>query len=225
MKHAPIEAFVFDAYGTLFDLRALTHACETLWSDKGAAVADLWRRKQLEYTWLRTIMGKYEPFSAVTAAALRFSAAANGVELSDDASAQLLGVYRVLPLYPEVRTTLFALKASGRKLAVLSNGSPDMLEPLVTHGGIAGELECVLSVDALAAFKPAPAVYHFASGSLAVDLSRIGFVSSNGWDIAGAHAAGLTCFWVNRAQLPAEGLGAEPKAVLQSLDELLRFAR
>jgi 2-haloacid dehalogenase len=219
-----IEAFVFDAYGTLFDLAALTRACEGLWSEQGAAVADLWRRKQLEYTWLRTLMTKYEPFSAVTAAALRFATAARGLSLSDSASARLLSAYRELPSFPEVPATLRALRAAGRKLAILSNGSPDMLEPLVARSGIAAELECVLSVDSLAAFKPAPAVYQFASQSLGVDMSRIGFVSSNGWDIAGAHAAGLTCFWINRARLPAEGLGAEPKAELTSLDELLRFA-
>jgi len=220
-----IEAFVFDAYGTLFDLAALTRACENQWSNQGAAVADLWRRKQLEYTWLRTLMTKYQPFSAVTAAALRFATEAHGVNLSDAATAQLLSTYRELPPYPEVAKTLRALKAGGRRLSILSNGSPDMLEPLVAHSGLAAELDCVLSVDSLAAFKPAPAVYQFASHRLGVDMSRIGFVSSNGWDIAGAHAAGLTCFWINRARLPAEGLGAEPKAVLGSLDELLPFAR
>jgi len=218
-----IEAFVFDAYGTLFDLGALTRACESVWADQGRAVAELWRRKQLEYTWLRTIMTKYEPFSTVTAAALRFATEAHGVNLSDSASAQLLSAYRELPPYPEVAATLRALKAAGRRLAVLSNGSPDMLEPLLAHSGFADEFESVLSVDSLAAFKPAPGVYQLASHRLGVDRSRIGFVSSNGWDIAGAHAAGLTCFWINRARLPAEGLGAQPKAELASLDELLRF--
>jgi len=120
---------------------------------------------------------------------------------------------------------LRALKAGGQRLAVLSNGSPDMLQPLVERSGIASEFESVLSVDSLAMFKPAPTVYQFAARSLGVDRSRIGFVSSNGWDIAGAHAAGLTCFWINRARLPAEGLDAEPRAVLTSLDELLPFAR
>ena len=219
-----IEAFVFDAYGTLFDLAALTRACERIWSDKGAAVAELWRRKQLEYTWLRTLMGKYQPFSAVTAAALRFAAEAHEVSLSQAASAQLLAAYRELPPYPDAAATLHSLKAAGRKLAILSNGSPDMLEPLVAHSGLAAELECVLSVDSLAAFKPAPTVYQFASRSLGVEMSQIGFVSANGWDIAGAHAAGLSCFWVNRARLPAEGLGAEPRAVLASLAELVGFA-
>jgi 2-haloacid dehalogenase len=219
------DAFVFDAYGTLFDLGALTRACEKLWPERGAAVADLWRRKQLEYSWLRTAMERYQPFSELTSAALRFAADSQTLTLDADASLRLLRTYRELEPFPEVPRVLSELAARGRRLAILSNGSPEMLEPLLEHAGLRAHFELVFSVDSVKAFKPARLVYLSAARALSLEPTRIGFVSSNGWDIAGAYAAGLSCLWVNRAKLPPEGLGAEPLRVMNDLEGLLEFTR
>ena len=210
------EAFVFDAYGTLYDVHSVAARCEANWPGKGTQLSVLWRAKQLEYTWQRSLMQRYAPFSTVTRDALAYSCEALELELSVAQMAGLMAEYLNLSLYPDVVRTLQALKA---RKAILSNGSPDMLLPLVQNSGL--ELDAVISVDELRIFKPAPQVYALAVEKLHLDHSRIGFVSSNCWDAMGAKSYGFNVYWINRAGAPVDRLGFKPDRILASLNEIL----
>ena len=211
-----MQALVFDAYGTLFDVHSVARRCEALWPGKGAALSTAWRARQLEYTWLRSLMGRYVPFSQVTRDALAWACESLKLPFSENQLAELMEAYRRLALYPEVTEAFQKIKTVKR--AILSNGSPDMLEPLVKHSGL--ELDAVLSVDAVKVFKPAPAVYELAVKALGIPKQEIGFVSSNGWDALGAKAYGFKVFWVNRAGAPLDRLDVRPDRTLASLLEL-----
>jgi 2-haloacid dehalogenase len=213
-----VRAIVFDAYGTLFDVHSVARRGEELFPGKGAALSQLWRTKQLEYTWLRSLMGRYEDFEAVTASALRFSCAALGLGWTPRASAALMEQYLHLAPYADVPPALSAL--AEHELCILSNGSPSMLEPLVRNSGLAKHFAAVLSVDALHIFKPHPSVYQLAVDALAMDKHEIAFVSSNFWDAAGATAFGFRVFWINRAGVAPDELGLQPEAILSSLAAL-----
>jgi 2-haloacid dehalogenase len=212
----PVEALVFDAYGTLYDVHSVVTRCESCWPGKGAQLSQLWRAKQLEYTWQRSLMRRYVPFSTVTREALAYACAALGLQLSVAQMEGLMGEYLRLATYPDVAHSLQSLKM---KCAILSNGSPDMLLPLVEHSGL--KLDAVLSVDEVKIFKPAPQVYELAVQKLAVPKDRIGFVSSNCWDALGAKSYGFTVYWINRAAAPVDRLGFQPDRVLKSLHEIL----
>jgi 2-haloacid dehalogenase len=211
-------ALVFDAYGTLFDVHSVTATAESLWPGKGAALSQLWRTKQLEYTWLRSLMGRYEDFGHVTESALRYACAALKLPLDDAQRAQLLESYLRLATFPEVAEALGRL--AGIRLAILSNGSPAMLEPVVSNAGLRGLIADVLSVDAVKVFKPDPRVYRLAVDRLGVPAQAIGFVSSNCWDAIGAKAFGFRTFWVNRLGAPVDAMGVAPDHELRSLAEL-----
>jgi 2-haloacid dehalogenase len=211
-------ALVFDAYGTLFDVHSITAAAESLWPGKGAALSQLWRTKQLEYTWLRSLMGRYEDFSHVTESALRYACAGLKLPLDDARRAQLLKGYLHLATFPEVAEALGRLR--GIRLAILSNGSPAMLEPVVFNAGLHGLITDVLSVDEVKIFKPDPRVYRIAVDRLGVPAKAIGFVSSNCWDAIGAKAFGFRTFWVNRAGAPVDEMGVRPDHELASLADL-----
>jgi len=212
-----MDAFVFDAYGTLFDVHSVVRRCEALWPGKGAALSQAWRTKQLEYTWQRSLMGRYRPFSEVTRDALQWACESLGLALREEDLAQLMADYLELDLFPEVTQALGRLR--GRKTAILSNGSPDMLEPLVRHSGLA--LDAVISVDSLRIYKPAPAVYELAMKTLGVaDKTAITFVSSNGWDAIGAKAFGFRVFWVNRSGAPLDRMDVAPDRIGRTLLEL-----
>ena len=211
-------ALVFDAYGTLFDVHSVTAAAEAIWPGKGAALSQLWRTKQLEYTWLRSLMGRYEDFSHVTESALRYACAGLKLPLDDAQRAQLLEGYLHLAPFPEVPAALERLR--GIRLAILSNGSPAMLEPVVFNAGLHGRITDVLSVDAVKVFKPDPRVYRLAVDRLGVPAKAIGFVSSNCWDAIGAKAFGFRTFWVNRAGAPVDEMGVRPDHELRSLGDL-----
>jgi 2-haloacid dehalogenase len=211
-------ALVFDAYGTLFDVHSVTLLAEELWPGHGARLSQLWRTKQLEYTWLRSLMRRYADFGAVTADALRHACEALGLAHSDAAAARLMERYMRLDPFPEVRDTLARL--AGIELAILSNGSPATLAPLVAHAGLAAAIPHVLSVHEVGVFKPDPRVYQLAVDRLGVPREAIGFVSSNGWDAIGAKAFGLRVYWVNRAGAPVDRLGAAPDAILRTLADL-----
>jgi len=208
-----LDALVFDAYGTLYDVHSVTRRCESCFPGKGAQLSQLWRAKQLEYTWQRSLMQRYAPFSQVTRDALEYSCAALGVAFDES----LMQEYLKLEPFPEVRPALARLPM---RKAILSNGSPDLLEPLVRNSGLA--FEAVLSVDELRIFKPAPQVYELAVRRLGLAKERIGFVSSNCWDAVGAKSYGFRVWWINRAGAPLERLGFRPDEVLKSLDEILR---
>ena len=212
-----LEAFVFDAYGTLFDVHSVMRRCEAFFPGRHAALSQLWRAKQLEYTWLRSLMRRYAPFSTVTREALAHACQALGLELTPERMEALMAEYTMLSTFADVSGTFASMK--GVKRAILSNGSPDMLEPLVEHSGL--ELDAVISVDELKMFKPAPQVYELAPKKLGVAKERIGFVSSNCWDALGAKSFGFTVFWINRARAPLDRLGFEPDRVVGRLDEVL----
>jgi 2-haloacid dehalogenase len=210
------RAFVFDAYGTLFDVHSVQARCEAFWPGKGAALSQLWRAKQLEYTWQRSLMGRYEPFSHVTREALEYACAALGLALDAARTGALLDQYKRLALYPDVREALARLGSPRR--AILTNGSPDMIEPLVAQSGLS--FDAVLSVHELGIYKPAPQVYRLAVERLAVAAADIVFVSSNCWDALGAAAFGLRAVWINRTGAPVDRLGAAPERIVASLAEL-----
>lgn len=214
----PVKALVFDAYGTLFDVHSVIRLCDELWPGKGPALSQLWRTKQLEYTWQRSLMQRYEDFTHVTESALRYSCKALGLPIDDAARNRLMQAYQRLDTYPEVVETLKRL--AGRKLAILSNGSPAMLEPVVASAGLGKLLDAVISVDSLRLYKPDPRVYALAVDRLGVPTSSIGFVSSNCWDAIGAKAFGFRVYWCNRAGAPLDELGVHPDHEMRSLAEL-----
>jgi 2-haloacid dehalogenase len=212
-----VRAFVFDAYGTLFDVHSVIAACRTVTADP-EGLSTLWRAKQLEYTWLRALMGRYEDFWSVTDAALRFAARRLNLRLDPAQHARLLEAYLRLEAYPEIPKMVEALR--GYPLAVLSNGSPRMLEAVVEHTGLKPHLAHVISVDAVRTYKPSPAVYALGPQRLGVPKAEIAFVSSNSFDVIGAKAFGYRVCWVNRAGAPLDELGMAPDATVSRLDEL-----
>jgi len=214
---APIRGYVFDAYGTLFDVHSVIEAGRAITGDP-AALSLVWRQKQLEYTWLRSLMGRYEDFWAVTEAALRFSVRRLGLTADEAQLARLMDAYLSLACFPEVEAALARL--AGRPRAILSNGSPRMLAAAVASSGLGRHLQHVLSVDAVKTFKPAPAVYALGPQALGIPAAELLFVSSNGWDIAGAKSFGYQAAWCNRTGAPAEELGVTPDRVVTRLDEL-----
>jgi 2-haloacid dehalogenase len=225
MRPVP-QAFVFDAYGTLFDVFALTDLCERLAPQQGMALAQTWRRKQLEYSWLDALMTtparRRTDFAALTARALDYAVAALLAPLGAEGRAQLLEAWTGLAPFPDAATALQRLAPAPR--LILSNGTRAMLDPLVERSGLAPLLDGVISVDEADAYKPSPQVYRLATERLRLDADRIGFVSANGWDAAGAAAFGFTTFWINRDQLPVERHAAAPDYVVASLAEVAAIA-
>lgn len=222
-----LDALVFDAYGTLYDVHSVTARAESLFPGHGAALSQLWRSKQLEYTWLRSLMGTYENFNVVTAQALRYAVAALKLAPGEGASepataallAPLLAEYVHLAPFPEVRDALAQLKP-GRKLAILSNGAPDTLDALVGNSGLAPMFDAVLSVDSVGIFKPDMRIYALAEKQLGLPRERIGFVSSNCWDAVGAATYGYTVFWINRLGAPADLHGRQPHHIITGLNQI-----
>ena len=211
-----VDALVFDAYGTLYDVHSVIRRCETCFPGKGIQLSQLWRAKQLEYTWQRSLMQRYVPFSQVTREALAYSCAALGLSHRSHEES-LMGEYLRLSTFPEVPAALERLKV---KRAILSNGSPDLLDPLVRNSGL--KFDAVLSVDELKIYKPAPQVYELAVKRLKVAKERIAFVSSNCWDALGAKSYGFRVYWINRSAAPLDRLGFVPDEQVKSLDEVLR---
>jgi len=214
-----IDACVFDAYGTLFDVNAAAqHAASDL-GDKWQPLADIWRQKQLQYTWLRALMGAHTDFWAVTGDALDFAMAS--LDISDDALRQkLMDLYLKLDAYEEVKDTLTALKDRGKRLAILSNGSENMLAAAVENAGIGGLLDAVFSVDAVGIFKPHPSVYKMAVDGLGLAPARMSFQSSNGWDAYASKNYGYQVVWINRFGQAAERIPDSPDVMLTSLHDL-----
>ena len=218
-KIEDIGACVFDAYGTLFDVAAAAVQCRDALGEKADELSVLWRTRQLEYTWLRSLMQEYVEFWQVTGDGLDYAMAALGIE--DDALRQrLMDIYMRLDAYPEVKDVLSALKAGGIKTAVLSNGSPEMLSSAVDNAGIADLLDDVFSVDSIGVYKPHPSVYKMAVDGLGVDAARICFMSSNAWDTAGGANFGYRVVWVNRFGQPQERIPGEPEHEVKTLEAL-----
>lgn len=213
-----LRALVFDAYGTLFDVHSVIERCESFWPGDGARVSQLWRAKQLEWTWQRSLMRRYAPFSEITQDALRYTCQALGLAIDDARADALMQQYLRLAPYPDVPGALEQLRSAGRRLAILTNGSPDMIGPLVAHSRLA--FDAVLSVDELRIFKPVPEVYEIATRRLELPANAIGFVSSNCWDALGAKAFGFRTWWINRTGAPVDALGTQPDGILKTLGEL-----
>ena len=214
------KAVIFDAYGTLFDVHSAVARHMDKVGPDAPRFSDVWRSKQLEYSWVLSLAGRYEPFWTLTERALDY-AFARFPDIDRSLRQPLLEAYRTLDAYPEVRETLRALRSRGLRTGILSNGDPGMLNAAVESASLAGDLDAVLSVDAARVFKTSPRTYALVLQALSVDADEVVFVSSNRWDIAGAAAFGFTPIWVNRLGLPDEYLKFAPGAVIPSLDRLV----
>lgn len=214
----PVKACVFDAYGTLFDVHAPAAALSADLGEKASLISAQWRNKQLEYTWLRSLMGRYADFSQVTADALDYVLADHGIA-NPAMRERLLSLYKTLSAYPDALDCLKKLKAAGARTGILSNGSPSMLAAAVTSAGIGGFLDYILSVDTAQIYKPSPQVYQLAVNAFGVDAHDVTFVSANGWDCAGASAYGFRVINVNRFGAGEERLGTKPPTRVANLSE------
>jgi 2-haloacid dehalogenase len=220
---SPPKAVLFDAYGTLFDVYSVALLAEQLFPGQGERLALLWRDKQIDYTRLLTMSGRYRPFWDLTRAGLRFAAQRLGLPLDASAEDRLMNQYRHLSAFPENREVLAELQRRGVPTGVLSNGDPDMLQVAVRSAGLAEYLQPVLSVHGVQRFKTDPAAYALGPAALKLPARDILFVSSNGWDAIGATWFGYTTLWVNRAGLPLEQLDTEPTRTGRSLRDVLDF--
>ena len=214
-----IQGLAFDAYGTLFDVHSVIALCNRKFPGQGAELSKLWRAKQLEYTWLRSLMGRYEDFWMVTESALVFACRSLGLACPAETRRELMESYLHLDTFPEVKSALG--KLGQRKLAILSNGSPRMLAAAVENAGLKGVFADVISVDEVKIYKSSPRAYTLVSHHLAVPNNAIAFISSNFWDIAGAKSFGFWTCWVNRGKLPEDALGVKPDVTVDALDGLV----
>lgn len=212
--------YVFDAYGTLFDVHAAIARHRAAAGPDADRFSEIWRTKQLEYTWTLTLAGRYSDFWALTQQALDYTFE-RVPSVNRALRGQLLEAYLKLDAFPDARQVLRDLKTRGDRTAILSNGSPDMLTSIVDAAGVKEHLDAVLSVDAVHMFKPRPEVYALVTDRFAVKPSEVTFVSSNRWDVMGAAAFGFRCVWVNRSGMPNEYAAFQPAAIVPSLSGLL----
>lgn len=213
-----LQALVFDAYGTIFDVNAVADECETIYPGHGQALTRLWRAKQLEYSWLLSLMGRYEDFWQVTERALAYSCRALLLPDEPIARSPLMDAYLRLPVFSDVPEALDSL--SGYRLAILSNGSPEMLSAVVARNRLTEAFAYVISVDEVGIYKPSARVYELAARKLEVDAESIGFVSANAFDVAGAKSFGLWTCWVNRTEATFDELDLPPDLIVGDLAEL-----
>lgn len=218
-----VQAVLFDAYGTLFDVYSVGLLAEQLFPGCGEALSLLWRDKQIEYTRLTSMSGRYQPFWELTRAGLRHAAARLHLDLTPERETQLMNQYRHLSAFPENKPVLQALKARGVTTGILSNGDPAMLGIAVRSAGLEGLVDHLLSVDAVQRYKTDPAAYALGPQALGRSARQILFVSANGWDALGATWYGYTTLWVNRQGAPAESLEPAPTRTGSSLREVLDF--
>jgi 2-haloacid dehalogenase len=211
--------FVFDAYGTLFDVHAAISRFREQAGPDADRMSEIWRSKQLEYTWTLTLAGHYVDFWTLTERALDF-ALARVPSVPKSLKASLLDAYFKLDAFPDARAALRALKAAGHRTGILSNGSPNMLKGAVDGAGIGGELDAVLSVDMLKIFKPRPEVYQLVTDHYKCAPSDVTFVSSNRWDVMAGVSVGFRGLWVNRSKMPDEYLDFSPQQTLTDLSSL-----
>ena len=216
---AGIRACVFDAYGTLFDYASAAARCGDVLGDKLERLNALWREKQLQYTWLRAVQSRHADFWQVTGDALDFALETLGL-VDAGLRSRLMDLYLTLEAFPEVPGVLRRLKAGGIKTAILSNGTPEMLEAAVGNAGIGDLFDAVLSVEAVSVYKPHPKVYHSAVDRFSIPAEAISFQSSNAWDAYAASAFGMRVVWCNRYRQRPERLPGKPDCEIRSLAEL-----
>jgi 2-haloacid dehalogenase len=216
---ANIEICVFDAYGTLYDFKSAVARHRAAIGPKADALSEMWRTKQIQYTWLRNSMRAYAPFWQVTGEALDNCLATFGIT-DKDVREKLLGAYLALDPFPEVPATLDRLKKAGKRLAILSNGNPEMLDPMVKASGLAERFEAVISVDTAKVFKVDPRTYELVEKTCGVTPGKVCFLSSNCWDAHGAAHFGFNTLWVNRGGLPEDNLPGKVVAHIKDLSHL-----
>jgi 2-haloacid dehalogenase len=210
-----IKAVVFDAYGTLYDIQSVAAVTEEAFPGYGEIITQIWRIKQLEYTWLRSLMHRYEDFSVITKDSLAYTIRVLGLKQDATAFERIMDKYLHLDLYPDATATLAALKE--RKLAILSNGSSDMLNTLVRNSGLDRVLDATISIDSQRIFKPAPDAYTLIESRLGARPAEVLFVSSNPWDACGAKAFGLNVAWIERVMPEAMALACIKSDVIAPL--------
>ena len=215
-----IKVIVFDAYGTLFNVRAIEEGLSIHFGNKAEAISSIWRQKQLEYTWLRTLMGEYKPFSQVTREALHFACLYNNLDLDENVEKNLIDRYFQLSAFNDVPDLLSNLSQKFR-LAILSNANLEMLIEAVKFNGLDNYLEAVLSADSVKKFKPRPEVYEIATHHFGLEKKEIAFVSGNTWDVSGASAYGLFAIHLNRTKKPMDTMGFNPDKEIDNLSLLI----
>jgi 2-haloacid dehalogenase len=221
-----VKVFAFDAYGTLFDVFSVTTLCEELFPRKGNALAQLWRAKQLQYSLLRSLMGRHKDFWHVTDDGLIYASKSLKLDLTPEKRKTLMEAYLNLEAFPDAKPGLEALKKQGLQLAILSNGEPKMLEAAAKNSGIYDLLDKIISIEEVKIFKPSPRVYNLVPERMRISNAELGFVSSNSWDVNGAASAGLITFWIQRsAGEPAEELGFIADQVVSAITDLAPLLR
>ena len=214
------EALAFDVYGTLVDPIGISKQLEEYLSDEALRVAEVWRQKQLEYTFRITCMERYEDFERVTRKALDYALAATAQELEPEQRDALMARYDDLERFADVEPGLQRLKGAGYAMVVFSNGAPRMLDAVIDAAGLSPYFQGFVSVDEVEAYKPSPKTYRHVARRLGLPIGEIRLVSSNAFDVIGAEAAGMRAAWVNRSGGPFDTLGSPPEIVVGSLTEL-----
>ena len=222
LENQNINHAVFDAYGTIFDFRSEIYSYQKELGKKVPLISDLWRRKQLEYSWLRSLMGTYVDFKQVTREALEFTLDAYGI-YDNNLKKELLNSYKNLTYYPEVTKFLKSLKKKRFVISLLSNGTYDMLNEIVINSNLDQYFDSIFSVDSIKVFKPNPKVYEYAASKLESNPKDILFFSSNSWDIAGASSFGFQTIWVNRFKHKSERLPGNPLLEIKNLKDFLKY--
>jgi 2-haloacid dehalogenase len=218
------KAVVFDAYGTLFDVHSVASLAEQLWAGRGDALSQAWRAKQLEYSWLRAMSGRYKPFWDITRDALRHAAARLGLALDAERETRLMNQYASLSAFPENLDALRALKAAGLPLGILTNGNREMIDVSIRSAGMTGLFDHVLTSCAVGTFKTRDEIYALGPAAFGCPPRRILFVSSNGWDAVASRWFGYTSFWIDRVGAPPERLDTEPDHVGRLLTDVVAVA-
>ncbi len=217
------KAFIFDAYGTLFDVHSAAGRLKGEIGPNADKLSQIWRDKQLQYTWIRALTGRHSDFESVTAAGLDFAIAAVG-GIPGGVRQKLLDAYMSLDAYPEVREVLTGLKNAGARLAILSNGTPKMLEAAVQSSQIGDLLDANISIERAGIYKPSGKVYKLGVDEFGFPAAQMSFQSSNRWDISGAHVFGYRTVWINRFGQPDELLDMPPDLTVDNLRPLLELA-
>ncbi|MFT8889007.1 MAG: haloacid dehalogenase type II [Ethanoligenens sp.] len=218
-----IKGVVFDAYGTLFDVFSVAQKCERKYPGKGMQISQIWRQKQLEYSWLRTLMNSYKNFWEISKESLCYALEEIGLQYNQEQIENIMDSYLCLSTYPEVSEALQEFRSY--KLMILTNGNFEMINPLLIHTGLNKRINEVLSADTVKLFKPRDEVYQLVVDHYKVSKAEIMFVSSNAWDAAGAKSFGFTVGWINRLDKPTEKLGFQPDYIVSNLLELAQKIR
>jgi 2-haloacid dehalogenase len=217
-----IKAYVYDAYGTLFDVHSVSEKAESIFKGYGKTISEQWRKKQVEYFMLHQLTGNYKPFSEITRNALLYTLKNFSLQGNEDALDTLMQSYLELEVYDEVRDTLEILQKQNKKQIIFSNGNYEMLNPLVEKREL-NHLLKVLSVDDVKQYKPAPAAYQYVLETLGVEPHEVLFMSSNFWDITGASSFGFKTAWINRAELKMDELGIKPDYIFNNIKAITKI--